>query len=68
MMFYDKSRQAVVDSAKKVVGFIVDGRFTQQTRNDSCDPSYANGLAPMELEQISELMQKISLNSRSRTG
>lgn len=44
----------VVDSAGRLVGIIKDGAFTQR----ESDPHYKNGLRAMELEQVSEAMQK----------
>jgi hypothetical protein len=48
----DKTK--VVDYNNRVVGFIIDGRFTQYR----CDKFYRVGLTPMELEKISEIMQR----------
>jgi hypothetical protein len=52
-----KDRNKVLDYNNKIVGFIVDGRFSQYR----CDPFYRVGLTPMELEKISELMQRTKL-------
>ena len=50
----NKEKTKVLDFNNKVVGFIIDGRFTQY----KCDQFYRVGLTPMELEQISEIMQR----------
>jgi hypothetical protein len=50
----DKRRGLVLDSADRVVGQIVNGRFNQSV----CDPIYKAGLSPRELESISETMQR----------
>ena len=49
-----KDKTKIVDYNNKIVGFIVDGRFTQH----QCDKFYRVGLTAMELEQISETMQR----------
>ena len=46
----NKEKTKVLDFNNRVVGFIIDGRFTQY----KCDQFYRVGLTPMELEQISE--------------
>ena len=50
----NKEKTKVLDFNNRVVGFIIDGRFTQYI----CDQFYRVGLTPMELEQISEIMQR----------
>lgn len=64
-MFYLKNKNLVVDGAKKVVGFISNKRFTQDDfvfdNSGKCgkvDIQYRDGLSPLELEQISELLQR----------
>lgn len=64
-MFYLKNKNLVVDGAKKVVGFIANKRFTQDDfivdNSGKCgkvDIQYRDGLSPLELEQISELLQR----------
>jgi len=52
-MFYLNNGQ-VTDAGKKVVGIVRDSLFVQE----QCDKKYKNGLSPLEMEQISELMQK----------
>lgn len=47
-------KKKIVDYNNRVVGFIVDGRFTQYR----CDKFYRIGLTPIELEKISEIMQR----------
>lgn len=49
-----KDRKKIVDYENRVVGFIIDGRFTQYM----CDKFYRVGLTPLELEKISEIMQR----------
>lgn len=49
-----KDKKKVVDYTNRVVGFIINGRFTQYR----CDKFYQIGLTPLELEKISELMQR----------
>jgi len=59
-----KDKTKIIDYERRIVGFIIDGRFTQY----GCDKFYRVGLAPMELEQISEVMQRsgvgVQVNSR----
>lgn len=52
-----KDKNKVLDYNNRIVGFIVNGRFTQYR----CDQFYHVGLTPMELEKISELMQRSKL-------
>lgn len=54
-----KDKTKIVDYNNKVVGFIIEGRFTQYR----CDPSYRIGLTPMELEKISEIMQRNNIRA-----
>jgi len=49
-----KDKTKIVDYNNKIVGFIIDGRFTQH----QCDKFYRVGLTPLELERISEIMQR----------
>jgi hypothetical protein len=44
----------VVDPSGRIVGIVKDGAFSQQ----GSDPYYRNGLRPIELEQVSEAMQR----------
>lgn len=53
-MFKVKDKMTVIDGLNRVVGFIVNGRFTQAR----CDPHYACGLSPREMESVSEALQK----------
>jgi hypothetical protein len=52
-MFKLKNEQ-VVDSTNRVVGIVVDGKFRQSNLTHQ---SYKDGLTPLELEQISEVIQ-----------
>ena len=55
MFYISDNKKRIVDHEKKVVGSITsEGRFTQE----KCDPKYNNGLSALELEQISEIMQR----------
>ena len=54
MYYMKKDKTAIVDYNYKIVGFIIKGRFTQYR----CDVEYRIGLTPMELEKISELIQR----------
>jgi hypothetical protein len=59
-----KDKTKVLDYDNRIVGFIIDGRFTQY----KCDKFYRVGLTPMELEKISEIMQRdgVGLSARCR--
>lgn len=62
-MFYLKDKKIIVDSFGDKVGFFVDGKFCQVLRQKNSKPvvadnRYSEGLSPMELEQVSELLQK----------
>jgi hypothetical protein len=62
-MFYLQDKKTVVDSFGDKVGFFVNGKFCQVIRQKgdkptSADARYAEGLSPMELEQLSELLQR----------
>lgn len=48
----DKKR--IIDYNNRTVGFIINGRFTQY----KCDHFYRIGLTPIELEKISEVIQR----------
>jgi hypothetical protein len=52
-MFYLNNGQ-VTDAGRRVVGIVRDSLFVQE----KCDQKYKNGLSPIEMEQISELIQK----------
>jgi hypothetical protein len=54
MYTLSKDKTKIVDYKNRIVGFIIDGRFTQYR----CDKFYRVGLTPIELEKISELMQR----------
>ena len=59
MYYMNKEKTAIVDYNNKVVGFIIKGRFTQYR----CDIEYRIGLTPMELEKISELIQRSNIRT-----
>lgn len=60
-MFY-LVEDKILDASANVVGFIHNGKFVQVKKEGGntrvCDPLYRSGLKPIELEHISELMQK----------
>lgn len=56
-----KDNKKIVDYENRVVGFIIDERFTQY----KCDRHYRVGLTPLELEKISELMQRNGIGIRA---
>jgi len=61
-MFYIRENDIVTDYEGTKVGFFNDGRFCQVRRKkgsptEMCDKQYSSGLTPMQLEQISELLQ-----------
>ena len=55
MFKLDKSKKKVLDSSNRVVGYIANSHFTQ---NGLIDPAYQSGLTALDLEQISETMQR----------
>jgi hypothetical protein len=56
-MFYLKNNK-IVDSMNRVVGFYEKGRFLQSMLDQTCDPIYKTGLTPIEMEQVSEAIQR----------
>ena len=64
-MFYaNKQKTEIKDSDGRIVGFIRDGKFSQTYRKkwnsiECCDKVYLSGLSPIELEQVSEAMQRM---------
>lgn len=53
----------VIDTRGRVVGFVVDGKFSQsfsywQGDSDHAEPPYSNGLSPLEMEMVSETIQR----------
>lgn len=59
-MFYvaDDDRR-IVDSRGRVVGFVMpNGKFAQSDLGEFSDPPYNTGLSPMELELVSEIIQR----------
>lgn len=62
-MFYLKDKEIIVDSFGDKVGFFINGKFSQVLRQKNqkpivVDTRYSEGLSPLELEQVSELLQK----------
>jgi len=63
-MFKLKSNK-ILDTSNRVVGIIIDGKFRQ---NNETDSAYKNGLSPLELEQVSEVMQSARIiGTRNRS-
>lgn len=63
MFYLDKDNKTVVDSFGDKVGFVKSGKFCQVYREKNkktelCDKQYINGLSPVQLEQVSELIQR----------
>ena len=66
MFYLSDDKNTVLDSQGAVVGYYQHGKFCQVRKNkskdaawlDKCDKVYSNGLSPLELEQISELLQR----------
>ena len=56
MLYLDKDKRHVVDGSGNILGEIRNGKFTQNTPELS--KMYASGLLPVELEQVSEAMQR----------
>lgn len=60
-MFYRVTQEqfsVIIDARQRVVGFVQDNKFCQFLNNYKCDLAYRDGLSSIELEQISECMQK----------
>lgn len=66
MFYLSEDKSVVLDSQGAVVGYYQNGKFCQVRRQrnnasawlEKCDKVYANGLSPIELEQVSELIQR----------
>jgi hypothetical protein len=63
MFYLSKDKKTVTDSFGDKVGFFVNGKFCQVLKQKNqkpilVDQRYAEGLSPLELEQVSELLQK----------
>lgn len=63
MFYLSKDRRTITDSFGDKVGFFIDGKFSQVLKQKNqklllADTRYESGLSPIELEQISELLQK----------
>lgn len=53
----NSKKDKILDYNNRVVGFIIKGRFTQY----GCDKFYRIGLTPLELEKISEILQRSNI-------
>lgn len=67
MFYLSEDKKVVKDSFGDIVGYVNNGKFTQIIRGQQfniksikkdCDTPYLNGLTPLEMEQISELLQR----------
>jgi len=59
MFYLNTDKTTVVDHDGAIVGFVVKGKFRQVDHGGKiCDLKYRKGLTHMELEQISEAMQR----------
>jgi hypothetical protein len=66
MFYLSENKSVVLDSIGAVVGYYENGKFCQVRKNkdsgkvhlEKCDKVYLNGLSPLELEQVSELLQR----------
>jgi hypothetical protein len=62
MFYLSKDKSKILDGRKLVVGYIRGGNFSQTQRNakdEPCCKDYTDrGLTAMQLEHISELLQK----------
>lgn len=61
MFYLSKDKSKILDGRKLTVGYIYNGKFSQSQRNandEPCCKDYTNGLTAMQLEHISELLQR----------
>lgn len=63
MFYLSEDKKIVKDSFGDKVGFFINGKFCQVLRQKNqkpvlCDSRYADGLSPLEMEQVSELLQR----------
>jgi hypothetical protein len=63
MFYLSDDKKIVKDCFGDIVGYVLYGKFTQTIRDGNnikkdCDSPYSNGLSPLQLEQISELLQR----------
>lgn len=67
MFYLSEDKKIVKDSFGDIVGYVNNGRFTQVIRSQQfniknikkdCDAPYLDGLTPIQMEQISELLQR----------
>jgi len=66
MFYLSEDKKTVIDSFGDKVGFYKNGKFCQVFREKNkktevCDKHYMNGLSPIQLEQVSELLQRIKI-------
>lgn len=59
MFIVSSDRKKVVDFSGRVVGYLKGDKFLQNDGENMCDPYYSNGLHPLEMEQVSEAIQKV---------
>ena len=69
MFYLSDDRKTVRDSFGDKVGFFIDGRFCQVLRQKNqkptmCDERYIDGLSPLEMEQVSELLQRQRVSNK----
>lgn len=67
MFYLSDDKKTIKDFFGDKVGYIVNGKFCQVLKKKLnsfsnechwCDEPYSEGLSPMELEQVSELLQR----------
>lgn len=66
MFYLSKDKKIIMDSFGDKVGFFVNGKFCQILKQKNqkpifADTRYEEGLSPIEMEQVSELLQKIKI-------
>lgn len=62
MFYLSKDKRTITDSFGDRVGFFINGKFCQFLKQNNqkifADQRYEDGLSPIEMEQVSELLQK----------
>ena len=62
MFYLSKDKSRVLDGRRLTVGYIYDGKFSQIQRTEKDEPCCVeyleDGLTAMQLEHISELLQR----------
>jgi hypothetical protein len=66
MFYLSEDKKIIKDSFGDKVGFFVNGKFCQILKQKNqkpiiADNRYLEGLSPLELEQVSELLQRIRI-------